>query len=81
MIKSSVDKLSHEIQLILLEIKNAYNLSFRSAQLSGGVALIRNLGPYLTQKLELPVNRLNSLAIAPDVNFAASPNNEISFDE
>ncbi|MEK6556083.1 MAG: pilus assembly protein PilM, partial [Bdellovibrionota bacterium] len=78
-IKSSVDKLSHEIQLILLEIKNAYNLSFRSAQLSGGVALSRNLGPYLTQKLELPVNRLNSLAIAPDVNFAASPNNEISF--
>lgn len=78
-IKSSVDKLAHHLQLILLEIKNAHNLVFRTSQVSGGVSLMRNLGPYLTQKLEMPVNRLSHIAFAPDLNLAGSPNNEVAF--
>lgn len=78
-IKGGVDVLAHEIQLVMLELRTTYNLSYRMGQLSGGVSLIRNLGPYLTQKLEIPFNRVGSLSIAPQIDFAASPNNEISF--
>lgn len=78
-IKSGVDILAHEVQLVLLELRTSYNLSYRMGQLSGGVSLVRNLGPYLTQKLEIPFNRVSSLEVAPNVDFAASPNNEISF--
>ncbi len=78
-IKTGVDTLAHEVQLVLLELRTAYNLSYRMGSLSGGIALIRNIGPYLTQKLEIPFNRIGSLEVAPNIDFAASPNNEISF--
>lgn len=78
-IKSGIDRLAHEVQLILLELKNTYNLEYRMCLTSGGVALIRNLGPYLTQKFEIPTNRLSSLEYMPQLNFAASPNNEIAY--
>lgn len=78
-IKTGIDRLAHEVQLILLELKSAHNLEYRMAITSGGVALVRNLGPYLTQKLEIPTNRLNSIEAMPQLNFSASPNNEIAY--
>lgn len=78
-IKTSTDKLAHDLKLALLEIKNTHNLTYRSAQISGGVSLIRNLGPYLTQKLEIPVNRLGQVSLFPNLQVNTSPNNEISF--
>jgi general secretion pathway protein L len=78
-IKTGIDRLAHEVQLILLELKATYNLEYRMALTSGGPSLVRNLGPYLTQKLEIPVNRLSALENLPNMNFASSPNNEIAF--
>jgi general secretion pathway protein L len=78
-IKSGIDRLAHEVQLVLMELKSTHNIEYRQALTAGGVSLVRNLGPYLTQKLEIPTNRLSSLELMPQLNFASSPNNEISY--
>lgn len=77
-IKSSVDGLAQKLRLALLDMKSLYHLEYRQAILIGGVAQLRNLGPYLTQKLEVATNRLGQLDMLPQLDFAGSPNNELS---
>lgn len=71
-IKAAFDTLAQEIRFTLLEVSQARNLQFKSAQLSGGVSQIKNLGPFLTQKLEVACNRLQHFSLHPQVNFEAS---------
>ena len=51
-----VDNLIRQLRLILLELKADFGLEFTSIDLTGGVSQIQNLGPYLTQGLEIPAN-------------------------
>lgn len=55
-IATSVDQLLGDLRLMLLEIRSAFNLSFDSLEITGGAGQIQNLGPYLTQHLEIPAN-------------------------
>ncbi len=77
-IKSSVDGFSQKLNLALLELRTHYNLQFRQGILTGGVSQLRNLGPYLTQKIDMATNRLAHLDMLPQIDFAASPNNELA---
>lgn len=78
-IKSSVDQLATPMRLSLIEAESALKTKVTSIVLSGGTSLLKNIGPYLTQKLEVASNRMNSLDRFPDINFGNSPNNEISY--
>ena len=55
-IATSVDQLLGELRLVLLEIRTSFNLTFESLSVTGGAGQIQNLGPYLTQNLEIPSN-------------------------
>ncbi|MCB0349749.1 MAG: pilus assembly protein PilM [Bdellovibrionales bacterium] len=78
-IKASIDPLAQKLRLALLDMQSRYNIEYRQAILIGGVSQLRNLGPYLTQKLELSTNRLGKLDFVPQLDFASSPNSEVSF--
>lgn len=55
-ISDQVDILLKDLRLALLEMKSSFNLSLDSIELTGGTSQIQNLGPYLTQGLEIPAN-------------------------
>lgn len=77
-IKTAVDSLAQKLQLALVDIKSQYQIDYRQAILVGGVSQLRNLGAYLTQKLEIASNRLGHLDRLPQLDFSASPNSEVS---
>ncbi|OFZ12792.1 MAG: hypothetical protein A2Z20_07060 [Bdellovibrionales bacterium RBG_16_40_8] len=79
LMKQAIDVLTQKLRLALLDMKNLHQIEYRQAILTGGVSQLRNLGPYLTQKIEVASNRLGQLDMLPQLNFGASPNNEISF--
>ncbi len=78
-IKAAVDDLASRVKLSLIEIENIHQVKISNAALTGGFSLLRNLGPYLTQKLEVPVNRLQHLERTPQLDYGSSPNNELAF--
>jgi len=55
-VSKSVDSLARSLRLTLLEIKTEHALNIAAIELLGGASQIQNLGPYLTQHLEAPVN-------------------------
>lgn len=58
LIAKSVQELIKEIQLSLLEIKSEFNAHIIRMDMTGGPSNIRGLSSFLTQNLELPVNKL-----------------------
>ncbi|MES2856333.1 MAG: type II secretion system protein GspL [Bdellovibrionota bacterium] len=60
-IAGSVDTLMRELRLTLLEVRAAHQLEFGKMELTGGVSQIQNLGAYITQSLEIPVNAAHPL--------------------
>lgn len=77
-IKSAVDNLTQKLRLTLLELKGLHKIEFHQALLVGGVSQLKNLGPYLTQKIEVATNRLGKLKTLPNFECATSPNNEVA---
>lgn len=77
-IKASIDGFGQKLQLTLLEMQSLHNLEYRQSILTGGVSQLRNLGPYLTQKIEVASNRLGKLDPLPSLDFSTSPNNELA---
>lgn len=77
-IKGVVDDLAHELHLAFLEIESDQNISISQLFLCGGVAQLRHLGPYLTQKLEIPCNRLKQISGNASLNFEGGNGGEIS---
>lgn len=77
-IKSSVDNLAQKLRIILLELKGLHRIEFRQAVLVGGVSQLRNIGPYLTQKIEVATNRLGKLERLPSFECVTNPNNEVA---
>lgn len=48
-----------DLQMSFLEIKSEFHGEIQSAQLSGGLSLLPNLGAFLTQNLEVPCNTVS----------------------
>lgn len=57
-ISQAVREMVRDLQLSLLEIKTELQCDIKGLQLSGPVAQIQGLGAFLTQMLELPVNKV-----------------------
>lgn len=75
-ISSSVREMIRDLQLTLLEIKSEYNATISEAQITGGASQIINLGAFLTQMLEVPVNKLDTMSRFPYSIVEKSPKNE-----
>lgn len=74
-IAKSVREMARDLQLSILERKSEFNADILSIGLTGGTSQIQNLGPFLTQLLEVPVNKVNTLDHFPNVIFERSPAN------
>lgn len=72
-IGKSVREMARDLQLSILEFKSEFNAQIDSISLTGGTSQIQNLGPFLTQILEVPVNRISTLDQVPNVQFERSP--------
>ncbi len=57
-ISQSVREMARDLQLSLLEIKTELQCEIKNIQTTGGVSQIQGLGAFLTQMLELPVNKV-----------------------
>lgn len=75
-IRTSVDRLAHELNLALVDIKGTQGVKFTRLALTGGVGQLKNLGAYLTQKLEIASNRLKHVPHYPGLDFETSPQKE-----
>lgn len=56
-IADSVRELIRELRLVLMEIQATSNVTIQSMGITGGVSRLQNLAPFLTQGLEIPVNK------------------------
>lgn len=70
-----VDILARELKLALIDIKSELTVTFKNLELLGGVSQVQNIGPYLTQALELPVNLFHPFEFF-NVMFERSPQAE-----
>lgn len=61
-ISQQVKELSKDLKISILEFKAEFNGNVQSVSLTGGTSQILNLHAYLTQQLELPVNRTSVLS-------------------
>lgn len=60
-ISSQVKELARELRISMLEFKSEFNGVVESVGLTGGASQILNLNAFLTQNLEVPVNRTHCL--------------------
>lgn len=72
-ISKSVREMTRDLQLSILELKGEFNASIDSVGFTGGVSQIQNLGPFLTQILEVPANRISVLDSIPNLLFERTP--------
>ncbi|MGZ3748189.1 MAG: pilus assembly protein PilM [Pseudobdellovibrionaceae bacterium] len=72
-IAKSVRELVRDLQLSILEFKSEFNALIMQIGLTGGASNIKNLGPFLTQQLELPVNKTHPLDLIPNILFEKTP--------
>lgn len=71
-IAKSIREMARDLQLSILELKSEFNAEIDSISLTGGVSLVQNIGPFLTQILEIPVNRISVLDHVPNILFERS---------
>lgn len=68
-IAKAVREMSRDLQLSILDLKSEFNANITEVALTGGASQVKNLGPFLTQILEIPVNKLQPLDRIPNVIF------------
>lgn len=68
-IAKSVREMVRDMQLSIMEFKSEFNATITQIGITGGASNIKNLGPYLTQQLEVPVNKVYPLDMVPNVLF------------
>lgn len=78
-IAKSVRELVRDLQLSILEFKSEFNALITQVGLTGGASNIKNLGPFLTQQLELPVNKIYPLDMIPNVLFEKNSKTDTTF--
>lgn len=69
LVAQGVRELVRDLQMSLLEFKAEFGGVITQVQMAGGVSGIQGLGPFLTQHLEVPVNRFGVLDLFPNVTF------------
>jgi general secretion pathway protein L len=72
-VSNALDSLMRELRLTILEVRSTFNLDLKSIELLGGVARIQNLGPYVTQCLEIPANVGQALKSMTEIRMETSP--------
>lgn len=70
-LKVAMLPLLKELQISLLEIKSKYRVQVRAVGLLGGTSRLRNIGPYLTQHLQIATNVISGIHQFPELNFKA----------
>ena len=55
-ITSALSELVGELKRTILEVRSEFKVGLRAVEMSGGMGRMINLGPYLTQELEMPCN-------------------------
>jgi general secretion pathway protein L len=73
LLKSAFEPLAQEVRFTLLEMATSRNLRFTKAHITGGVSQVKNLGAFLTQKWEIPVNRFQHLKLIPQIALETTP--------
>lgn len=68
-IAKSVREMVRDMQLSIMEFKSEFNAIITQIGITGGASNIKNLGPYLTQQLEVPVNKVYPMDLIPNVLF------------
>ncbi len=69
LISGVVMEMIRELRLILMEVQASANVSINSIQMTGGVSRVQNLSAFLTQGIELPVNKFYVLNNYPNMGF------------
>jgi len=69
LIAGTVLDLVRELRLILMEVQATANVAISSIKITGGVSRLQNLPAFLTQGLELPVNKFYVLNNYSNINF------------
>lgn len=69
LIKSCVDELAQNVRFSLIELQTEYNIDFKSASMIGGLAQLKNLHAYLTQKLEVACNPTTRFQYHLEIDF------------
>lgn len=68
-ISKAVREMLRDLQLSILEIRSEFNAMITRVDITGGVSHIQGLGPFMTQVLELPVNKIHLLDRFSQVYF------------
>ncbi len=68
-IAAQVKELARELKISILEFKSEFNGTVESVGLTGGTSQILNLHAFLTQQLELPVNKTLTLTNFSSLSF------------
>jgi len=79
LIANCVRDLVRDLQLYLLEFKSELSADISQVSLTGGTSQIQNLGAFLTQNLELPVNKTSVFTNFPVIHFDMNPRIDASF--
>lgn len=76
-IRHAIEPLMQEVKLSVIETKTELHFEIKEMHLLGGVSQIRNLAPYITQKIELPVNKLHELPVQFGMDLTSVTKNDL----
>ncbi len=77
-LKSAIEPFSTQLKLSLLEIKSKRKVHVVGLGLLGGGSQLKNLGPYLTQQLQIAVNTISGLHHFPELNFQGDSSKQLN---
>ncbi len=69
-IKSAIASMTGNLQRTLISLSSSLNLQFQQIHLIGGVSRLTNIGPFLTQELEVPCNPYRIVNSIPDSDIS-----------
>ena len=75
-ISKGVKELIKDLQISFLEIKSEFNCEISRLEVTGGMSMVQGICPFLTQFLEVPCNKLNTLDNYPHLYFEKNESNE-----
>jgi general secretion pathway protein L len=77
-IKSAIDSLANRARLALAEAEAKHHAKISRIQITGGLSLLKNLGAYLTQRFEVPCNKLVQIEDHPEIDLIRNPQSDSS---
>lgn len=77
-IKRSLEPFLTQLKLSLLEIKSKRQVHVSGLGLLGGTSRLKNLGPYITQNIQVAANPLTGLNQFPELNFQGDNSKQLN---